>query len=344
MAAKKLTETQLAGLVDGLISAGRVEGVVEKGEGRFVFGPLGSADELRLDYDVTIIPPKKYFQPAREVLMTFRVKGGEFEPAAPPEPLTLIGVHPYDLTAINQMDRIFSEDNYDAQYMARREATRIIAVEPQNASAGCFAVSMGSTRPEVGYDLYLTRVPDGWLAEVGTAEGGKMLKAHAPGAADATKADLAARDAARVEAEAKMSAQELGFDASEIPSMLDGAEDHPVFEQRAERCFSCGSCNLVCPTCYCFDVQDEVDWDLAGGRRVRCWDGCLLAEFASVAGGHNFRRTRADRFRHRVYRKGKYIPDKIGELACVGCGRCVNACVADIANPVAIFREIKGVE
>ncbi|MCX5636268.1 MAG: 4Fe-4S dicluster domain-containing protein, partial [Planctomycetota bacterium] len=103
----------------------------------------------------------------------------------------------------------------------------------------------------------------------------------------------------------------------------------------------CGSCNLVCPTCYCFNVQDDINWDMRTGNRQRVWDGCLLEGFTRVAGGHEFRKNRADRFRHRLYRKGKYVPDKIGgEIACVGCGRCIDACLPDIANPVSVYNRL----
>jgi len=66
----------------------------------------------------------------------------------------------------------------------------------------------------------------------------------------------------------------------------------------------------------------------------------MLREFASVAGGHNFRKRTAERFRHRYYRKGKYVPGKIGEISCVGCGRCIGACVAKIANPVDVYNRL----
>jgi formate hydrogenlyase subunit 6/NADH:ubiquinone oxidoreductase subunit I len=109
----------------------------------------------------------------------------------------------------------------------------------------------------------------------------------------------------------------------------------------AKTCFSCGSCNQVCPTCYCFNVQDDVNWDLKTGKRDRAWDGCLLDGFTKVAGDHEFRNQRADRFRHRLYRKAKYVPAKIeGQIACVGCGRCVNACLPNIANPVAVYNRL----
>jgi ferredoxin len=113
-----------------------------------------------------------------------------------------------------------------------------------------------------------------------------------------------------------------------------------VWVEKGSLCFSCGTCTNVCPTCYCFDVQDDVKWDMQSGARGRTWDSCQLAEFAMVSGGHNFRPKKEERFRHRFYRKGKYLPEKIGEVACVGCGRCVTGCVADIANPVVVYNRL----
>jgi ferredoxin len=97
---------------------------------------------------------------------------------------------------------------------------------------------------------------------------------------------------------------------------------------------------MVCPSCFCFDVKDDVDWDLKGGTRQRQWDSCLLTEFALVAGGHNFRKARCERYRHRYYRKGSYLPGRNGFVGCVGCGRCVRACTTNIANPVAVYNAL----
>jgi ferredoxin len=120
---------------------------------------------------------------------------------------------------------------------------------------------------------------------------------------------------------------------------MEAGYDSPLWRERAKKCLSCGSCNLVCPTCYCFDIQDEVDDRLQTGRRYRMWDGCMLEGFTRIAGDHNFRERPWQRYRHRYMRKGKYIFDKLGELGCVGCGRCVRACTARIANPKAVFTE-----
>jgi sulfhydrogenase subunit beta (sulfur reductase) len=65
-----------------------------------------------------------------------------------------------------------------------------------------------------------------------------------------------------------------------------------------------------------------------------------LEEFALVAGGENFREARAARQRHRMMRKGKYIRERFGTTGCVGCGRCIRACLVHI-NIVDTFNAIK---
>jgi formate hydrogenlyase subunit 6/NADH:ubiquinone oxidoreductase subunit I len=131
----------------------------------------------------------------------------------------------------------------------------------------------------------------------------------------------------------------LNFDVSELPSLLDMSMKSPLWEELGQRCLSCAACTNVCPTCFCFDVRDEVELDLKRGQRLRHWDSCQLDEFATVAGGHNFRVSRGLRQRHRFLRKGKYILDAHKYLGCVGCGRCARACLVDI-TPVGVFNEL----
>ncbi|TWT41934.1 Anaerobic sulfite reductase subunit A [Phycisphaerae bacterium RAS1] len=115
-----------------------------------------------------------------------------------------------------------------------------------------------------------------------------------------------------------------------IPAILRASYDSPVWEANALRCYSCSSCNLVCPTCYCFDIQDELDLPPESGCRTRAWDSCMLRDFALVAGGHNFRSKQAARLRHRILRKGAWIEQRSGRSGCVGCARCERACTAHI--------------
>jgi len=338
MSVKKLSENALTNFVDNLLACGRVEGVQAVGE-KFAFRRLESAGDLRLDYDVSLLPPKKYFQPPVETLMTFEMPGA-YESYYENEKFVLIGVHPYDMIAINQMDQLFSQDNYDSHYMKLRDNVTIIAVDVVTASKNVFASSMGTATVEKGYDILLTKVDDGYVAEAGTDKGESLL-ATADKAVEAGKEDLKKRQDVWERNRQGLNNHDLKCEPSELGKLLEGAYEHPVWEEKARTCFSCGSCNMVCPTCYCFNVRDEVNWDMKTGKRERSWDGCVLDGFTKVAGDHEFRTHRADRLRHRLYRKGKYVPDKIGcETACVGCGRCVGACLPDIANPVSVYNRL----
>jgi len=75
---------------------------------KFVFDKIDNAEELRLDYDVTILPPKKYFLPQKENLMTFDLdKSFNVKEIDEIKPRILIGVHPYDIAAILQTDKVY---------------------------------------------------------------------------------------------------------------------------------------------------------------------------------------------------------------------------------------------
>ena len=312
-------------------------GPVAKGE-RFDFAALASSADLKMDYDVTLQPPKKYFLPPIETLLTFEVGGG-YKSSYDDEKFVLLGVHPYDMIAINQMDELFRQDNYDNHYMGRRKNATIVALDVVTPSENVFASQMGTGTVKQGYDILLTDIGEAYVAEAATTAGEALLAGAACGVA--SDADSAKRDKIQAENKKNLSKHEMKCPVSYLPSLLDKAYDSKVWAEKAETCFACGSCNQVCPTCYCFNVQDDVNWDMKTGERNRAWDGCMLDGFAKVAGDHDFRKARADRFRHRLYRKGKYVPAKIGgEVACVGCGRCVAACLPDIANPVNIYNQL----
>jgi len=337
MTTKTISKTAFNDFVNAVIAAGKVIGVAAKGE-KYDFAELASADDLCMDYDVTLQAPKKYFLPPCETLMTFEVGGG-YQSQIVDEAFVLVGVHPYDVIAIAQMDELFSQDNADVHYLKRRAGATIVALDVVTPSANVFASSMKTATTKSGYDILLTDIGDAYVMEIATDKG-VALAAKAE-AADASADDLAKREQVQADNDKGLNKHKLEVNPEYLPKILDKAYDHAVWDEKAEKCFSCGSCNLVCPTCYCFNVQDDVNWDMKTGRRDRAWDGCLLDGFAKVAGDHDFRKNRADRFRHRLYRKAKYVPAKIGgQIACVGCGRCVSACLPDIANPVPVFNRL----
>jgi sulfhydrogenase subunit beta (sulfur reductase) len=128
MEMRVISKEDFADFVNSLIKNNslNVIGVKSKGE-KFAFGPLESASELRLDYDVTILPPKKYFFPQRETLVTYNVVNGfAAKDPADLKPTVIIGVHPYDIVALLHMDEIFRETKSDPYYFEKRKASIII--------------------------------------------------------------------------------------------------------------------------------------------------------------------------------------------------------------------------
>ena len=317
-----------------------VIGVKSKGT-KFTFAPLESAEELRLDYDVTLLPPKKYFFPQRETLFTYDLSAG-FSAKNPEEtkPMVIIGVHPYDIVALLHMDEIFRETKSDAVYFKKRDASIIIGVNIQKMSKWNFSSYMGSEVVDYGYDLMLTDLGNRYAINVGTQKGEDLLSKYAENVTVAFARDIQIAGQKKREV-MNMSQQKFDFPPELIPELLkDSYGKSGFWEKHSEKCLACGSCVLVCPTCYCFDVKDNPDLSLEHGERIRTWDGCLLEDFAKIASGENFRATRPTRYRHRYFKKGKYLFDRFGFISCVGCGRCSSNCLPDIANPVNLFNDM----
>jgi len=317
-----------------------VVGVKSKGN-KFAFGQLNDASDLRLDYDVTLLPPKKYFFPQRETLVTYDVANGFFaKDPAHLKPTVIIGVHPYDIVALLHMDEIFRETKSDPYYFEKRKSSIIIGVNIQNMSKWCFAPQMGCATIEYGYDLMLTDLGNRYAVNIGSQKGQALLDKYAKNVTDALARDIQLVGQKKQEI-VNMSQQKFNFPIELIPEMLNKTYEQSGFwEKHSEKCLACGSCVLVCPTCYCFDVKDSPDLSLKEGERIRTWDGCLLEDFAKIASGENFRPTRPTRYRHRYFKKGKYLFDRFGFVSCVGCGRCSSNCLPDIANPVNLFNDM----
>lgn len=337
-----ISSQDLAGFVDDLIrtrSAGEVIGIKAHGN-KFNFGPLKSAADLRLDYDISLLPPKKYFLPPQETVLKYEYGNSlKVEPVVEEKTMCIIGVHPFDIRALQLVDAVYNGSCPDPNYFLKRNNATIIGVDCLNPIPKSFAASMGTNIVEEGFDLMLTDIGDGYYVTVGTNRGDSMIKKYGKGK-EATDTDTEKRDRARRDALKKYKTS-LKMKPEEIPALLDSSWDSPVFKERSESCFSCGSCVMVCPTCVCFDVQDDPALNLKSGERYRRWDACMLKEFAAVASGENFREHKEQRFRHRMYRKGKYLIERYKYLGCVGCGRCGSGCLADIALPADTYNLLK---
>jgi NAD(P)H-flavin reductase/NAD-dependent dihydropyrimidine dehydrogenase PreA subunit len=337
---KTITKKDFSTFVNAVIKDGSydVVGVQAKGK-RYVFDSLSSAEELQLEYDVTILPPKKYFLPQTEMLLKFSLqKPFEGKETLTDTPRIIIGVHPYDIIALEQTDRHYLDQQQDDFYKKRREKTIIIGVDIQNISERSFAASMRTNTTESGFDLLLTDIGNTYAVTIGSEKGDKLLKKYAE-VKEASPADFKKMKTAR-DAVLKKYKQKVKIDKKDWSPLLVANYNHAIWEEHADVCMECSSCTMVCPTCFCYDVKDEVSLNLKQGNRTRTWDGCMLKDFTKVGSGEVFRDDVKERYRHRFFRKGNYLPERYGFVACVGCGRCGSACLPDIADPCNLINEL----
>jgi len=333
---------------------GRLDALVERLGREFrVVAPVKKADQhvweevrpgapIALDYPTTMLPPRQFFAPQREVLFRFTGSDGLYRFEEPPveRPLALLGVHGCDLTGLRVMRSFHESSCRDRVVTDRLDQSFVVGLAcwvPCLAEAFCR--DMGSLENEIPADLYLWDLGETLLVKVLKPRGRAVLADVS--ALEAATADELVLLRRRVRARHEAFPTHLKFPPAKLPVALEAAEADILWDANADRCLSCGRCNLVCPTCTCFDVQDIATLDGSSGSRVRSWHGCQLPGFSKVAGGHDFRPTRTQQLRYRIFRKGKYMPERYGMVGCTGCGRCHKHCPTHISIR-DIFRQVGG--
>lgn len=332
-----LSKKELPGIIEKLLEVYEIYGPKPKGP-TSVFEKINSPNEISLKYTTTILPSITAIYPVKETLFKYNAESKKTEvPKTDEKPIMLFGVHPCDITAINEIDVVMKEDIVDNPYYNRRENAVIIGTDCE-PDEYCFCLSMLSDSPQEGFDIFVTDIGNKYVIETKTEKGEQLVERYFP-KPEAAKADREKLQFNKQNRDAKIKLK-INTEAKNLPLLFAGAYNNKIWEEIAnERCFGCGSCNLVCPTCYCFNISDISDLSLKEGERVRQKDACLVQDFALVTSGENFRKNRKERLRHRMYRKFKYLMQKYGRSYCVGCGRCIRACTVKI-SPVEIINEL----
>jgi sulfhydrogenase subunit beta (sulfur reductase) len=334
MASYILKKNDLAGFVESLAGAGELEvlGPVLK-DGKFTFA-AAEPQEFRLDFQNTYLSPKDLFFPQSETMLEFNATPGEEgafileDVREKPRRRLVLGLRPCDAKAFAVLDTIFANDQYtDPYWMDKREATVLIGLGCNEPCATCFCTSVG-TGPfhGEGLDAQAVDLGEKLLLSPLTPRGEGVLK-KAKGLPPATADDEAQAREIKQRAEAAI-ASTVETDNIVQRTVMELFEA-PHWDVVQERCLNCGVCTFVCPTCHCFDIQDEVRDGT--GVRIRNWDYCMSWLFTQHGSGHNPRPHKKERVRQRFMHKFKYIPLKRGgAMGCVGCGRCVTLCPVNI--------------
>jgi len=333
-----LTKKELSRLFE-LLSVNVIVGPVLKGhdhEGNPLhdFDVVYDFKELALDYPTTTHSAKRFVLPYKETLSTFKIHETDWEKDVALNnsgPLVFFGMHPCDINALNKLDLVLAKSVYPNPYYIEKRKNLFIIGLDCSPSPQCFCRSMGADIALHGFDLFLTDLGSRYFVEVlsATAFGFlEQLQSREPSNKEHKLYKQITAD--------KRIRYKTSVDTTDLTKILDLEFDSPAWAHWGDKCLSCGTCANVCPTCYCYGVEEHIDLTLKKAEKTRSLHSCNLVDFAKVAGGHNFRPESATRLKYRYYHKHRGFVEAFEESLCVGCGRCGIACLADITPPEVI--------
>jgi formate hydrogenlyase subunit 6/NADH:ubiquinone oxidoreductase subunit I len=304
------------------------------------FLPVTSFAELDLDFETTEIPAKTYFIPYKENLSTWQFEENDWTQSIRYRihPRVMIGLHACDINALLKLDKVMTKDIFPSPYyISRRKNTFIIGIDHLPCQGG-FCHALGTDTVNRGFDLFLTDLGDRYFVAIDSDRGLSVLQKVT--VREVTEQDTAAYLDARRLISARFGPD---IDVKQLPKLLDIEFESDVWNKWGKKCFSCGSCAMACPTCYCYGICEEISMDFREGAKVKQLYSCSLVDFAQVAGGHNFRPGREIRLKYRYYHQHRGFVEAYDEPKCVGCGRCGRVCLAGI-NPLDIIRDLQSTE
>jgi ferredoxin len=276
-------------------------------------------------------PLKSFLFPARELVSV------GFDPgfgSLQRRPRCVVGAKSCDLHALKVLDHVFKGNGGpdDPFYCEAREQTLLISSDCTRVLETCFCSVFGlAPQCDDTADLNLSELDSGVILTVLSSRGKAVVASALANPSTASPAQLQERDQRRgnTHQQAREMVERAGVPSEqELDGAVDAQYEDPAWAEMAGECVECGACNTICPTCHCFLLFDRIEDEAL--LRFKTWDSCLLRDFARVAGGHNPRPRLWTRLRNRFVKKFSYFPKVSGMNACTGCGRCIEACPAQI--------------
>lgn len=331
---KVIDDECLNQFVSSLIGHGYTVIAPRKEVERVFYGVVEKGSEFVREYTNAQNSPKDFLFPRMEEILRFTNDETVVETFPKAVKRVFLGVRPCDAMALKHLDKLFNWDYVDTRYVRRKGNAALIGLACNDPNSSCFCTALGDglgPHHKSHVDVMLTKL-DGssYIVEAVSGLGEDLTSLIECGAPATPCHDEKAREL-RERAE-KMITKRLDLD--ETLKVLDENFDSAYWKTVARQCIGCGICTYLCPTCHCFDIQDE------GSSRFRFWDSCQFALYSKHATGHNPRDQPYKRFRNRVYHKFVYFKKNLDEALCVGCGRCKIYC----PTKVDIFKIVSEAE
>lgn len=274
-------------------------------------------------YRNTNIPPKSIFLPLIEKLFSFHRDKDGYHIEIPPldvERKLIFGIRPCDARALSLLDMNFCNACEDPYYLAKRKGAVLVGLTCTKPYDSCFCTSLGISPSDSScVDLLLTDIGDDFLVEATTDKGRNLLNSNI--LSKAVKYDEIKAKAHKEEVYRQVTRQ---VNVDNIQDRLFRYfENEEYWSRLSQKCVSCGICTMLCPTCYCFDINDKIIKN--NGERFRNWDSCAFPIYTKMP-MENPRLEKWRRLRQKICHKYEFYPMTFGVIACTGCGRCIRLC------------------
>ncbi|MDO8602934.1 MAG: 4Fe-4S dicluster domain-containing protein [Candidatus Omnitrophota bacterium] len=301
-----------------------------------------SGGELSAYEGNSVVSPRAFLLPqTEEVFKIISAKGAKFKAIEEKTRRIFYGVRPCDMKAITLMRDFFADKFVDAFYEQKMERSIFIAIACASRCSKksfCYEMDSGPVAKD-GFDIELTPVKMGYLVDIGSKKGSKILKKN-------NKLFTKASSGAIKEAKAIL--ERFGEAAKRIDYkklariMAQDKVKQSIWDDMGLRCVACSGCITLCPTCSCFSFMDRLENDR--GARLRYCDGCIYAGFTRMAGGSAPIPNHKDHIRRFFEHKLNIDTLRYGRPSCVGCARCIEICPGNIDIRKFIEAVTKGAE
>lgn len=287
-----------------------------------------TATQPELDGIRAVEPLKGFYFRVRETVATYP---GDTTFLDDEPGFVIVGAKNCDLRGLDCLDRTFAgSEPRDPFWVSRREKALVVGADCSSPASTCFCTLLGmSPNPEACFDLAVALVSGGLVVEVGSEKGRKALEVEGVTMAPATDAQIAERDENRERTRTAIVEQNRRYETKRpFIELVATGFDSSAWTKYVGRCREDAACLAICPTCHCFVLFDQSKGD--SNERIRVWDFCYLRGYTRCGGGHTARATGNDRFKNKYVKKFQFYPTKYDMIACTGCGRCIEACLAKI--------------
>ncbi len=300
------------------------------------FKTIKNPNKIAFQFSNSVKSPKNVVLPQTETMLRIEKdkEGIKINEPEINEKQVVFGIRPCDANAIASLDKVFLQGFEDTYYAKRRENTVLIGLACNKPHRNCYCTSVGGAPSSTdGLDMLWTDLGNSYYVTILTKMG-KELIGKSKLFSKAGDKDTKKKNKVHKTAVESMS-EKVNADA--LPKKLGDMFEDDIWDEIAMKCVGCGCCTYMCPTCYCFDINDIEFGDNV--KRVRTWDSCQFSTYTIHTSGHNPRENKSNRVRNRLFHKYKYHYDNYKEHGCVGCGRCINHCPVDM-NTRLIIKEL----